>query len=365
MERAMNTVKKEIETILVIDDEKGIRTSIKEYLKLRGYNVVTAKDAIEAAKIIDKEYFSLLISDICLPGMSGLELLHLIKEKEIDIPVILITGYGDMDKAMEAFRNGAYDFINKPFNLDELFISVKNALDRQRLKWENIQYRLHLEEMIKRRTKELKKAYQNLEDMFLGTIRIVINTLEASDKYTKGHSERVRQYSIRLAKDLGLTSEEIKNLEVGSILHDIGKIGIEKSILHKKGPLNDKEFAVIKRHPLVGKKILEPVEFNKEIINIIYQHHERYNGGGYPSGLKEDKISFLARLVTVVDSFDAMVTNRPYRDKMITTKAITEVENNLGTQFDPEIGKRFIKIFNTDDSIMNILTHYSDKDKQF
>ncbi|RLC48217.1 MAG: two-component system response regulator [Candidatus Cloacimonadota bacterium] len=364
MEIAMNIIDNKIDTILVIDDEKDIRTAIKDYLELRGYRVITAKDAIEATKLLDREVFSLIISDICLQGMSGLDLLHLIKEKEIDIPLILMTGYGDMEKVMDAFKNGAYDFITKPFDMNEMFISVKNAVDKQRLKWENIQYRLHLEEMVKKRTTQLKIAYKNLEDMFLGTVRIVINTLEASDRYTKGHSERVRQYSIKLAKKLGLTSQEIRNLEIGSILHDIGKIGIDKTILHKNGPLNNDEYAIIKTHPSVGKHILEPIEFDEKIINIIYQHHERYDGQGYPSGLKRDDIFFLARLVTVVDAFDAMMSTRPYRNQLLAEKAIIEIDKNLGTQFDPEIGKNFIKLFNTDHSTMDILKHYN-KDGKF
>lgn len=326
-----------MERILIVDDETNIRYLISEYLKKAGYNTIEASDAEEALAAIRNTELQLVISDIRMPGKDGLWLLKKIKELNEDLSVIMLTALDDTKVAVDCLKMGAYDYLVKPFNPEELQISVKLALERRRLIIENREYQKYLEEKVRQRTAELESAYQL-------TLMSLVNALDAKEENTGNHSWRVAFYAEAVALKMGIEQEEIADIWRGSLLHDLGKIGIPDSILLKKGPLNEEEWFIMKKHPEIGFSLIKDIKPLERAAQIVLSHHERFDGKGYPYGLKGNQIPIGARIFSVVDTFDSITSIRPYRGAGTYDQAIEEIRRNKGTQFDPEIVDVFLNM---------------------
>ncbi|MEA1972766.1 MAG: response regulator [Candidatus Cloacimonadota bacterium] len=330
-----------IKTVLFLDDDKSTRDIVEEILETNSYNVIVQDDNCDIQKTMQEEELFTIITDINMPKISGLEVLRMVRNIDPNMPVILLTGSTETHDMMQAIKYGAYDYLKKPFTIAELLFSVKQAINDRVLKIENIQYKLHLEEMVQDRTKKLRAANKRIEENTIRAIMSMVNALEARDLYTKGHSERVANISIGIAKLFNYSEHELEILLLGALMHDIGKIGVKEDILHKPSRLTDGEFHTIQTHPLIGAKILEPINLDKEIMAIILQHHEHVDGYGYPNKLTGDNISFNARIVAVADAFDAMTTDRPYRDGDSFEYATNEINFKRNIQFDDTVVDKF------------------------
>jgi len=329
--------------ILIVDDEVATCEVLAQRLSKEGYSCVLAHNGKEALHHFYKENFSLMISDINMPEMDGLELLKKVKTLGPQMMVIMITAYPEIGMVVEALHVGAYDFILKPFDLDLVVFSVKKALEKKRLEEELETYRQHLERLVEQKTAKLQKSYRTLKKAHLDSVKVLAEAIDAKDPYTRGHSDRVRKRSLRIAMKLGFSKKRLESLEFGALLHDIGKIGIRDEVLQKQGRLTPEEYQYVQEHPLIGVKIAEGIKFFKDKIPIIRHHHEHFDGRGYPDGLAGKSIPLEARIISVPDAFDAMTSLRPYRREMSQEDALAELEKSKGKQFDPQIVEIFIK----------------------
>ncbi len=331
------------ERVLIVDDEEMICSILARRLGREGYSCVTANNGREALNHFYKGNFSLIISDIKMPEMDGMELLKKVKALNPKTMMIIITAYAEIDVAVDAMRFGANDFIMKPVNLDLVVLSVKNVLEKKRLEDELETYHQNLERLVEERTGRLQQAYRTLKRSHLDSVKVLTEAIDAKDPYTRGHSDRVRRMSLEIAKNMDFTEERLESLEYGALLHDIGKIGIKDEILQKVGPLNSDEYQYIQEHPLIGVKIIEGIEFFKDKVPMIRHHHEHFDGTGYPDGLVGEAIPLEARIIAVPDAFDAMTSLRPHRKAMPLEDVLSELELCEGKQFDPLILDIFLR----------------------
>jgi response regulator RpfG family c-di-GMP phosphodiesterase len=469
--------------ILIVDDEPSICDILEKFLKKKDFEVMRASDGNTALEVLKKESIDLVVSDIKMPGISGVELLKKIRELDTNLPVLITTGFPTLDTAIEALKLGAYDYLTKPFHLEEIGEKIKRALLQRRLEEENILFSklVSLHEVTKilastldlsdlnakfldfstklakadggaiiftdakkkltlaeRKSEQFKmdfwvkqpfvvaaqwvldrqepliieagsndlpsglkpipselgsyvgfplktpsqmigvlnlvrltgresfsnldlelinvlasqasisienvRLYQNIRDNYLKTIRAFAVAVEVKDEYTHGHSENVMNYTVLIAKELGMPHHEIERIKYAGLLHDIGKIGVSESILNKPGKLTPQEFHEIKKHPELGAKIIADVPFLKSLVPLVLHHHEFFGGGGYPEGIAGDDIPLGARILTVSDAFEAMTSDRPYRKSMPQEVAYGILEAQRGVQFDPAIVDLFLKI---------------------
>jgi putative two-component system response regulator len=329
--------------VLIADDEEAISNILAKRLTREGYTCVTVKNGREALSHFYKDTFSLIITDIKMPEMDGIELLKRIKAINPNIRVIMVTAFPEINMAVEAMRLGAYDFIIKPADLELVTHSVKKALESKRLEEEIEAYHSHLEELVEERTARLQHAYRILKKTHLDSVKVLAEAIDAKDPYTRGHSDRVKRMSLKIAMDMDFSEDRLESLEYGALLHDIGKIGIKDEVLQKPGPLSHEEYQYIQEHPLIGVKIVEGVEFFKDKIPMIRNHHEHFDGSGYPDGLAGEAIPLEARIITVPDAFDAMTSLRPHRGVMPLQDVLIEFEKCKGKQFDPQILEIFLR----------------------
>src|SRR4030043_761659 len=268
------------ERILIVDDEEMICSMFYRRLTREGYSCVTAQNGKEALCHFYKDSFSLIISDIKMPEMDGIELLKKVKAVHPGILMIMVTAYPEIDLALEAMRLGAYDFIIKPADLELVILSVKRAFEKKRLEDEVEIYHKNLERLVEERTVKLQQAYRTLKKAYLDSVKVLAEAIDAKDPYTRGHSDRVRRMSLQIASSLGFTEERMEILEYGALLQDFGKIGIKDEILQKPEALSPEEYQTIQEHPMIGVKIVEGIEFFKDKMLMIRNHHEHYNGRG-------------------------------------------------------------------------------------
>jgi len=328
--------------ILIVDDEEMILSVLSQRLTREGYSCVTARNGKEALNHFYKDTFSLIISDINMPEMGGIELLKKLKAVHPNVLVIMVTAYPEVDLAIEAMRLGAYDFIIKPADLELVILSVKKAMEKKRLEEELEIYHKNLERLVGERTSKLQRAYRTLKKAHLDSVRVLVEAIDAKDPYTRGHSDRVRRMGLQIATFLGFSEERMEMLEYGALLHDIGKIGIKNEILQKPGTLSPEEYQSIQEHPLIGAKIVEGIDFFKDKIPMIRHHHEHFDGTGYPDGLVGEAIPVEARIIAVPDAFDAMASLRPHQRAMALEGVLLEMEKCKGGQFDPKILEIFV-----------------------
>lgn len=329
--------------ILIVDDEVEI-TEILADLLSEIYHCVRASSAEQALSQLADNQFQLVISDITMPGMSGLEMIPHVKELSPETVVVMISGMQTVESAIGALRLGAFDYLMKPFDLRQVEAVVKRALEHYELVVAKQRYENHLEELVEQRTAELDRALNSLEGAYRSTLKALTAALETRDSETHGHSERVVSYSLRLGREYGLNSEEMKSLEFGALLHDIGKIGVPDSILRKPAKLTDDEWVRMREHPVHGQQILRGIEFLQGAARVVAQHHEQWDGSGYPLGLRREEIDICARIFAVADAFDAITSDRVYRRGKSYEAASQELDDWAGRQFDPKVVEAFHRV---------------------
>jgi putative nucleotidyltransferase with HDIG domain len=474
--------------ILVVDDEKVIRDILTDFLTTEGFMVTAVESAHRALEELEAQHYELVITDLKMPGMSGIELLEQIRDRKINTLTVIMTGFGTVETAIKAMKYGAYDYIMKPFKVNEIVQIIRRGLEKQKLERENIQLKefmslyqvseamssslsldhilqivletthreldadavgLVLKQPVEKRTEvteyithslgpigeenedyygvideevlfnsfqenpflivhgpkfrrffkrlpekrglssflsvplkthdqivgaidvysfkrnykfsegqaklliilasraaqgiENARLYENIQRTFRETIEGLVSALEAKDKYTSGHSRRVTEYALLIARALKLPEDEIERIDRAGLLHDIGKIGIRLEALNKPGKITREEHEMFKDHTLVGKQILEQIHFLREIVPLVLYHHEWWDGSGYPEGIKGDKIPLGARILAIADAYDAMTSDRPYRKAMDQDEAIAEIRKYAGTQFDPSLVEIFVR----------------------
>jgi putative nucleotidyltransferase with HDIG domain len=329
--------------ILIVDDEPEI-TAILSDLFDNDYECTTAGSAEEALEQLAQKDFELLVSDITMPGISGLDMIPHVKRMRPNTVVVMISGMQTVESAIGALRLGSFDYVMKPFDLRQVEAVVKRALEHQDLIVAKQRYEDQLEELVEQRTAELDHALNSLEDAYRSTLRALTAALETRDLETSGHSERVVTYSLRLGREYGLDSTRMKALEFGSLLHDIGKIGVPDSILRKPAKLTDDEWVLMRQHPVHGQQILRGIEFLEGAARVVAQHHEQWNGSGYPLGLSGEDIDVCARIFSVADAFDAITSDRVYRKGKPYEAAAKELDDWADRQFDPKVVEAFHRV---------------------
>jgi putative nucleotidyltransferase with HDIG domain len=329
--------------VLIVDDEPEIREVLCDLLGI-DYDCEGASSAEEALSQLPEGKFSLIVSDITMGGMSGLEMIPHALAASPETVVVMVSGMQTIESAVEALRVGAFDYIMKPFDLRQVEAAVKRALEHYELREAKRRYETQLEELVEQRTAELDQALGSLEDAYRSTLKALTAALETRDAETHGHSERVVTFSLRLGRELGLDKAQMIALEFGSLLHDIGKIGVPDAILRKPAKLTEEEWTRMREHPRHGQQILREIEFLEGAARVVAQHHERWDGSGYPFGLRGEEIDLNARIFAVADAFDAMISDRVYRRGRSYEAAKEELDSWSGRQFDPQVVEAFHRV---------------------
>jgi response regulator RpfG family c-di-GMP phosphodiesterase len=329
--------------VLIAEDDAEIRDILREFL-CREYACDAVGSAEEALALLRLYRFQLVLSDISLPGMSGLELATHVRELAPETVVVVVSGAQTQESAIAALRAGAFDYVVKPFDLAHAEVAVRRALAHQRLLEDKLTNERHLQQLIRQRTAELDGALQSVERSYRMTLRALTAALEARDRETRGHSERVVSFSLRLGHELGLGDDQLRSLEFGSLLHDIGKIGVPDAVLHKPAALDEAEWQTMRQHPLHGARILRGIHFLEGAARVVAQHHEKWDGSGYPLGLRGEGIDRNARIFAVADAFDAITSDRVYREARTYAQAAEELDRCAGTHFDPAVVAAFRRV---------------------
>jgi len=341
-------------TVLFVDDEANILKALRRLLRNEPMNVLTASHPSEAIDLLAREDVQVLVTDQRMPDMSGVDMLSTIRERNPDIVRMMLTGYTEMKVAVEAINRGEiFRLVTKPWNDDELKTALRQAFDHYDLKREikrlnnvtreqNFELQdmnKNLEAKVRERTQQLAEKNDELRTGYVQTVRALAEAIDAKDSYTRGHSERVGVYASRIARQLGLRKEMIERVYISGILHDVGKIGIPDAIITKPARLTDEEYDEIKKHPEIGARILEPVEFLSDVVPCVRHHHEWFDGSesGYPYRLRGDQIPLPSRVILVADTLEAMTSNRPYRKGLPLEVVVRELHKYSGSQFDPTI----------------------------
>lgn len=336
--------------ILIIDDEEIFLNLLTDYLEIQGYEVFRSLDGFEALELFDQHHPDLLLVDLYIPGTSGMEILQKVQEKNPHVPVLVISGTGRMTDVLQALRLGAWDFISKPVEEFEVIdYSIRKCLERAMLLHENHEFHQHLQEKVEQRTRELMEANEQLEAMLWETVKSLTLITEKKDPYISGHQKRVADIAMALAQQLGHDEDLIQGIRVAGMLHDIGKVAVPSEFLSKPLNLLSFEMEVIRQHPSIGFEILQPIPFPWPIAEIVLQHHERWDGSGYPNGLKGEEILVEARIIAVADAVEAISSHRPYRPALGLDVALNEIQGKSGILFDPKCVEACVKLFQKED----------------
>ncbi|RNC66677.1 MAG: response regulator [Desulfuromonadales bacterium] len=331
-------------TILTVDDEEMIRDLLVAALSREGYRCFQAGSAEEARMVLRSQSVDLALLDIMMPGLSGLEFLKEIKALSNDTVVLMVTAISDMETAMKCIHLGADDYLLKPFDIERMLLTIRNSLEKRRLLIENREYQANLEKKVETQTGQIRSAMADLNLAYNSTLTALVRALDAREKETGSHSERVMNYTILLAEIMEIPVAEKSVMAKGALLHDIGKIGISDNILLKPAKLDSTEWTKMRHHSQLGYEILSGISFLKGPAEMVYAHHERFDGSGYPNGLRGNDIPLGSRIFAFVDTLDAMTSDRPYRKALPFEDVTDEVNRCRGTQFDPEIADVFLSI---------------------
>jgi putative two-component system response regulator len=328
---------------LVVDDEPRLRQVLVRLMEGDGFTCIEASNGVDALAALRRLPVTLVLTDLRMPRMDGVELLREVRARYPDTAVVLITAVAEVETAVRCLSIGAMDYLTKPFHVDEVRARVSQALEKRRLILENRGYQQQLEQRVEGQAR-------GLERLFLASIQSLADALEVKDRYTRGHSVRVSHYASLVSRALGVDNATVQQIELGGHVHDIGKIGVREAVLNKPGPLTDDEYAHIMTHPVVGWRLLSPLLADMQgapvILNVVRWHHERYDGRGVPDGLAGEAIPLEARIAAVADSFDAMTSGRPYRGgtSMTVAEAVAELQRCSGTQFDPRVVRALVAV---------------------
>ncbi len=333
--------------ILIVDDEEPVRTLLKRILEREGYACETAEDAQKAAALMLIHKFNLVISDVKMPGKSGIQFLEEIKTKRPEVATLIMTGLGDKQIADAAIEKGSYGFLHKPFQKTQVLATVAHALKCRSMDLQNQFEVENLEAIIKDQEQCLDQANIKLKNILQSIIKAMSMAIESRDPYTAGHQQRVANLAAAIASEMGYAEEDIQNLKMACLIHDIGKISVPAEILCKPGKLSAAEFNIIKDHARIGYTILKEIEFPYPLAQVIYQHHERMDGSGYPQGLKGDEIHPHAKILAVADVVEAMISHRPYRPGIEMDLVLEEIQLEKGQLYDPKVVDVCVRIIKT------------------
>ena len=330
-------------TVLVADDDRDLCAMLGKALERDGFDVFAAHSGAEAVALAEKHsgLLDVALVDLHLDDIYGIEVLQTLRSIDASIIGVIITGQASVAEAVEAMRQGAYDFIEKPFSPAALRAVIERAIKYRRLVLQNTRYQRHLEERVREKNAALSRALDDASDTFQFTLEAITDILDARERKTGEHSRRVARLAVVLAREMGATPDEIQTIETGALLHDIGKIGISDSILLKPGPLTPEERAAMNRHPHIGYNVIKAGPGLEEVSEIVLSHHERYDGSGYPRKLKKEEICLGARIFAVIDTYDAIRADRPYAKGRSPEEALAEIVAHRGTLFDPTVVDAF------------------------
>jgi response regulator RpfG family c-di-GMP phosphodiesterase len=330
--------------ILIVDDDASVRDVISVLLQEEGYECRTAAGAEEALEIAAQEAPPLVISDMKMPGRDGIWLLEAFRERFPETAVVMLTGYGDTEAAVDCLRRGAVDYLLKPPKLTDLIRAIERALAKRRIELARKRYQKKLERKVRDRTAELRSAFKDIAQTYQNTLLALVAALDAREHETSDHSQRVVKYTVAIAQRLSMQGPDLEELGRGALLHDVGKIGVPDAVLLKPGKLTPEEWTEMRRHPDIGHQMIQSIPFLATPAIIVLSHQERFDGGGYPRKLKGEEIHIGARIFAVADTLDAMTSDRPYRKATSFENAMAEVQRCAGSQFDPDVCRAFADI---------------------
>jgi len=330
--------------VLIVDDDASVRDVISVLLQEEGYECRTASSAEAALDVAAAEAPPLVISDMKMPGRDGIWLLEAFRERYPETAVIMLTGYGDTEAAVDCLRRGAVDYLLKPPKLTDLIRAIERALAKRRIELARKRYQKKLERKVRDRTGELRTALRDIQNTYQTTLLALVAALDAREHETSDHSQRVVKYTTVIAERLGLHGPELEEIGRGALLHDIGKIGVPDAVLLKPAKLTAEEWKEMRRHPDIGHQMIQSIDFLSIPATIVLSHQERFDGKGYPRGLRGEEIHIGARIFAVADTLDAMTSDRPYRRGTTFENAVDEVQRCAGSQFDPEVVRAFLDI---------------------
>jgi putative nucleotidyltransferase with HDIG domain len=333
-----------IVTVLVVDDEEPIRNALRKYLKQQQFEVFAASSAVEALQQLRLHKITLMLSDIRMPGTSGIDLVPQALEIEPDVAILMLTAVNDATSAALCMQRGAMDYLTKPIELVDLGRAVHRAIKRREMLLENRHLNQWLKEEVTTRTAELQRERHRLERVSTATLEALVNALEAKDPYLRGHSARVADLSANLATEMGLSEEDVDRVRMAGRLHDLGKIGTRDAVVNKEGPLTSEEFEHVKQHVIIGAQILAPLTHLGDVVSMVRTHHERTDGTGYPDGLRAEEIPLGGRIIAVAEVYDALTTARPYQDKMTPEETVERMADLSGTVLDPKVYEALVRI---------------------
>jgi len=331
-------------TVLVVDDEEPIRNALRKFLKQQQFEVYTAGSGEEALQQLRLHKVALMLSDIRMPGTSGVDLVPQALEIEADLAILMLTAVNDATSAALCMQRGAMDYLTKPIELADLGRAVQRALKRREMLLENRHLNQWLKEEVTTRTAELHRQQHRMERISTATLEALVNALEAKDPYLRGHSARVADLSANIATELGLNEEEVDRVRMAGRLHDLGKIGTRDAVVNKEGPLTPEEFEHVKQHVIIGAQILAPLVHLGDIVSMVKSHHERWDGTGYPDGLRGEEIPQGGRIIAAAEVYDALTTSRPYQEKMTPEQAVERMADLSATVLDSTVYDALVRI---------------------
>ena len=333
-----------IVTVLVVDDEEPIRNALRKFLKQQQFEVYTAGSADEALQQLRLHKVALMLSDIRMPGTSGVDLVPQAIEIEPELAILMLTAVNDATSAALCMQRGAMDYLTKPIELADLGRAVHRALKRREMLLENRQLNQWLKEEVTTRTAELQRERNRLERVSTATLEALVNALEAKDPYLRGHSARVADLSANIATEMSFSEEDVDRVRMAGRLHDLGKIGTRDAVVNKEGPLTADEFEHVKQHVIIGAQILAPLVHLGDIVAMVKSHHERFDGTGYPDGLRGEEVPLGGRVIAAAEVYDALTTSRPYQEKMTPEQAVERMADLSGTVLDPKVYDALVRI---------------------
>jgi cyclic di-GMP phosphodiesterase len=323
--------------ILVVDDEDAIRNALARFLVKRGYDARVATNGEEALTRLKEGGISLVLLDVRMPGMSGLDVVPEALHLNPDVAIVMLSAVTDATSAAICMQRGAMDYLTKPIELTDLAGAIERALRRRDTMLQERQISSWLKEELEHRARELERQQKKLEQLSVATLEALINALEAKDRYLSGHSARVAAFAATIAQQFGLSDDEIEQVRMAGRLHDLGKIGVREEVLNKQGPLTAEEFDHVKEHVVIGSQILAPLVHLGPIVEFVRGHHEHYDGSGYPDRLKADEIPLGARIICAAEIYDALTTARPYQPTMTPEHAVERMRRLAGSVIDPGV----------------------------
>jgi putative two-component system response regulator len=323
--------------VTLVDDEPFALDVLVRATRSFHFDCQTAGTAEAALDLLQREPTPLVVTDLRMPGQGGVWLVQEIKKRWPQTAIIVVTVGAEDEALMQCMSAGVQHYFLKPVHIDEFHHALQSTWYSQLQRRNHHRQRRHLESIVHQQSHKFQRT-------FFSAITSLVRTLEARDAYTSGHSLRVRKYAVQLAHYIGLDEHSKKRLSLAAKLHDIGKVGLAEGILNKPAKLSAEEYDQVKEHPVIGERILRPIIRNRVVLSAIRSHHERFDGGGYPDGLKGEQIPFLARMITVADCYDAMTSSRAYRGAMTQERALDILHEGMNTQFDPHLVPPFIRM---------------------